>query len=108
MCGHRVDEYAVLLEAVVEVRSGRESGRAYSTDELALTDARAGADGNRGQMQVFSLEPVGVPKVDHASGASAHPRGHHDAVRDGHDRRSGRRAVIHPKMRADLTQNWMH
>ena len=108
MRGDGVDERAVLLEAVVQVRARREPGRAHSTDELALAHVRAGTDRNRGEMQVLRLESVGVAKVDHAPGAAAHSRGYDHAVGDGHYRRAGWCAVIDAEMRAHLAEDGMH
>ena len=95
MCGDRVDEPAVLLQAIVEVRSRCEAGRANLPDELALPNARPGTDGNRGQVQVFGFEAIGVAQVDHPSRAAAHPRGHDHAVGNSNDGRPGGRAVVH-------------
>ena len=39
----RIDEDAVLSEAVVEVRPRRRAGRADAADQLPLVDMRAGA-----------------------------------------------------------------
>ena len=58
----RVDEGAVFLQSIVEVRTRREAGRSDATDELALTHARTGVHGDGREVQIFRLEAVRVAR----------------------------------------------
>ena len=98
----RIDEGAVFLQSIVEVRTSREAGRPDATDELALMHAGTGAHGDRREVQILRLEAVRVPQMDHPAGPAARSRGHDDAVRNRDDRRAGRRAVVDAEVRAIL------
>src|SRR5207249_3515729 len=50
MSGQRVDEDAVFLEPVVEVRTGGESRRADAPNQIALPHASASSDGDGREM----------------------------------------------------------
>ena len=107
MSPDRIDEHAVLLEAVVEVRTCGQAGCADAPDQIPLMDAGPSTHGDRRQMQVLGFEAVRMTQMHHAAGAAAHTGFDDKAVRDRDDRRAGRRPVIDAEMRAVLAENGM-
>ena len=77
MRGNRVDERAVLHQAIVEVRAGREAGRTDSSDELALphrAPARTGSQKGGGISSRSRSRGGGEPCVRHRRSCPRRPR----------------------------------
>ena len=104
---NRVDEGAVLLQTVIEVRAGGETRHPHAADQFTLMDVLPGANGDGRQVQVLGFEPVGVAQVHHASGSAARARRHDDAVGHRDHGRANRRPVVDAEMRAHLAQDRM-
>ena len=69
----RVDELAVLPQAVIEVRPGGGAGRADAPDQLSLIDVHAGMDplAECREVQVVAFEPARVTDSHHVAAAAA-------------------------------------
>jgi len=93
----------------VEVRSGREAGRALEADDLALDHAVADRDHQRVQVAVERLDPV--PMGDHDVVAIADPAGrggNHDAVAGCLHRRAGGVGEVEPGMEMGVRpERWL-
>src|SRR5207249_6325140 len=94
----RVGGPAIDEEFVVEMRPGRETGRADVADRLALLDplAQVQPAGERGEMPVARADPVRMPELDHiAVAAFRAAHADHHAVGGGPHRRPVRRREVH-------------
>src|SRR5690606_36738018 len=72
MLEHGIDMASALPQLVVQVRSGRESGRADAADDLPLRDAFAGTNAGteRGEVEVRALVSAGVADPHRAPAAT--------------------------------------
>src|SRR5215470_126166 len=94
----RVDRLAAQPRFVVQVRSGRASGRTDLADDLPGPDGLADVNVDRRQMTVAGRQSVAVINVDHAAAAAAPARGGHRAVGGGAHRIAGLAVKIEPSM----------
>src|SRR5262249_4352903 len=94
----RVDRLAAQPRFVVQVRSGRASGRADLADDLPGPDGLADVNVDRRQVAVACRQSVAVIDVDHAAVAAAPARGGHRAVSGGVHHIAGLAVKIEPSM----------
>ena len=96
LLAERVDEVAVLRDAIVEMRAGGQPRRAHVADHLPLRHAPAGTDAGAEPREVVVHRLVARAMLErHRDAVAARPaRGADAAVGDGADRRAHRCAVI--------------
>src|SRR5262249_54529424 len=92
----RIALHAVHEHLEMEVRAGRESGRAHVRDGLPDFDARAHVDARResAEMAVPRYKSIPVTKLEHVAVPVPPPSADDDTVADGAHRRSERRRVV--------------
>ena len=103
----RIDEDAVPLDAVIEMRPGHQTGCADASDQIALLHPRAGTDGDRRKVQILGLESVGMPQMHHPAGGAVRAGPHDHSVRYGDNGRADRGSVVDSEMRARLSEHRM-
>src|SRR2546421_3996675 len=96
LLAERVDEVAVLRDAIVEMRAGGQPGRAHVADHLPLRHAPARTDAGAEPREVVVHRLVARAVLErHPDAVAARPaRGADAAVGDGADRRAHGGAVI--------------
>ena len=106
---HRIDEASVDADFVVDMRAGREAGRADEADHLALADARALFEiaGERGHVAVGGLVAVVVAEHDELAVARFPAGLFDDAVAGGEDRRAGRGRPVHAGVHLGVAEDRM-
>src|SRR5439155_21404630 len=102
MLDQRIDEHAVLAQAVIEMRTGGVSRGTDPADERTLIYMSPGtnAGGKRGQVQVVTLEPAGMPQAHHVATAAAPSRRDNRSCRHSDHRCPDGRAVVNSEVRA--------
>src|SRR5262249_17494755 len=106
---HRIDEAAVDQDFEMQVRPGRQSGRADIADHLSLAHFLAGlhAAGESRPVPLVAPLAVGCPDAD-VLAVAAFPADLVDkAVACGEDRRAGRRAPVYPGMHLVVAEQGM-
>src|SRR5215467_4717847 len=106
---HGIDEAAVDQDFEMQVRPGRQSGRADIADHLSLAHLLAGlhAAGESRHVAVGGLITVSVPDAD-VLAVAAFPADLVDkAVARGEDRRPRRRAPVYPGMHLVVAEQGM-
>src|SRR5262245_4450424 len=107
LLAERVDEGAVVRDAVVEMRTCGQPGGADVADDLLLVHARADphVGGDAREVVVLRLVTGAMANV-HLDAVTAVPaRMHDDPVGDGAHGRADRRAVIDREVRAHAAEN---
>ena len=104
---HRIDEAAVDQNFVMQMRAGRQAGRADKADDLALAHAHARLDalGEGGHVAVGRFITVGVAKLD-VFAVAAFPADLVDhAVAGGEDRRAVRSGPVDAGMHLHVAED---
>src|SRR4029077_21234912 len=101
----RVDGHALHPGLEVEVRSGREPGRADLADHVTDLHRVADLHVQTGLVRVHGRDAVAVPD-DHAVAVAAARPGHeHDATGGGQDRRAGGRVEVGARVQPLVVQD---
>ena len=109
MLDERIDEDAVLAEAVVEMRASCGSRRTNAADQFSLIDVSAGANSSRERrkMEIVGLKSACVAETHHIATATAPARRENSARCNRDHRRANRRRIVDAQMSTIRTEHRM-